>query len=640
MGELRAMGGQLRHRGPEEDGIWTDGPIGLAHTRLSIIDLAGGLQPIGNETGTLQVVFNGEIFNHVELRAELEGKGHRFRTRTDTEVIVHLYEELGEDFVHRLNGQFAIGLWDGEAKKLILVRDRAGIVPLYYSLSGKRLLFASEIKALLPLLGPPSLDPVALDQVMTLWAPVSPRTMFQGVQELPPGHLMVIDGGRTRLRQYWDWGFPTTPEDYLEGSEKDLARALYELLLDATSIRLRADVPVGAYLSGGIDSSALAHLAHQAGATRLRTFSIGFETEDLDERAFQQLMIGHIGAEHSGVLCTPPDVAREFPDTIRHTEIPVLRTAPAPMKLLSKLVAEAGYKTVLTGEGADEVLGGYDLFKEAKVRRFWSRRPDSAWRPLLIQRLYPYLDLSTIRARGYVQSFFGIGLDDPDSLLFSHLPRWATSAKTKEFLSAELAGELAKSALEAIEETIPPVASRWHPFNRGQYLEAKSLLAGYLLNSQGDRMLMANSVEGRVPFLDHRVIEFANRLDPKLKMRVLREKHLLKLAMEGSLPSSILERHKQPYRGPESGAFFAQGRAVAPYVDELLSEDALKRSGYFDAGKVSFLARKARGGALRSERDNQAFIGILSTQIWHHLFVERYHSEFALTSHDTRTHVH
>ena len=556
------MAGQLLHRGPDGDGFYIAGEIGLAHRRLSIIDLEGGAQPIGNEDDSVQVILNGEIFNYIELRADLEARGHRFRTRTDTEVLVHLYEEHGTDFVEHLNGQFALALWDARRRRLVLVRDRAGILPLYLAETPERLLFASEVKAILPLHGSPRLDPVALDQIMTFWAPVSPRTLFQGIRELPPGHMLVVEEGRVEERTYWDWAFPTSPDAYSHETPERLAEELRALLVDATRLRLRADVPVGAYLSGGLDSSALVALIHRHSDADLRTFSIGFESDALDESSYQRMLIEHLEVDNRSVVCARGDIAEHFVDTVRHAETAVLRTAPTPMKILSALVRAEGTKVVMTGEGADEVLGGYDLFKEAKVRRFWSRQPASRWRPLLLQRLYPYLDLGSDAAHPYLKDFFGVGLDTPDSPLFAHLPRWETTARAKAFFSEGLAGALTASALETIEATVPAAAAAWHPFNRGQFVEAKSLMGGYLLSSQGDRMLMANSVEGRFPYLDHRVIEFANRLPPNLKMKVLDEKHLLKRAMDGYVPRAIRNRHKQPYRAPDAEAFFTPGSPV------------------------------------------------------------------------------
>lgn len=625
---LARMVRMLHHRGPDGAGFHHDGPVGLGHARLSIIDIEGGAQPIHNEDRSVWVVFNGEIFNYVELRQELVKSGHHFYTQTDTEVIVHLYEEYGDDFLDHLNGQFAIALWDARRRRLLLARDRVGILPLFYAWAGDRLLFASEVKAILSAWGQaPRMNPAALDQLMTFWAPVKPATVFDGIEELPPGEMLIIDAAGVSRRRYWDWRFPEDPADYHTGSEDELAARLYDLLADATRIRLRADVPVGAYLSGGLDSSVLVALIRRHGdGVPLRTFSIGFEDKGLDEESYQAEMIRHADTDHARILCRNSDIAAKFVDVVWHAESPMLRTAPAPMYLLSGLVREQGYKVVLTGEGSDEVLGGYDLFKEAKIRQFWARYPQSQRRPLLLQRLYPYLNLSGDRAPTYLREFFGIGLERPDQAGFSHLPRWTTTAKCKEFLALDWrAGSAAAEA--SLEATFPDALGRWHPFNRAQYIEAKSLMAGYLLSSQGDRMLMANSVEGRFPYLDHRVIEFANRLPPRFKMKVLNEKYLLKKAMRPLLPPAIVDRYKQPYRAPDIPAFF--GGASPDYLDLVLSEASLRQYGYFDPAKVGLLIRKIRAGRAIGYKDNMALVGILSTQIWHHLFIERYQENFA-----------
>lgn len=617
--QIRAMLEPLGHRGPDGSGVHLGPGIGLGHVRLSILDLAGGAQPLYNETRSICVSFNGEIFNFVELRARLEAAGHRFETHSDTEVIVHAYEEFGDDFVRHLNGQFAIALWDGDRRRLLLVRDRAGILPLFYAQDRGRLLFASEVKSLLPLLpSPPALDPVALDQLFSFWSPVSPRTLFAGVRELSPGHLLTVEDGKLRDRCYWDWQFPVTG-DWHRGSDGDLADQLHALLADATRIRLRADVPVGAYLSGGLDSSALVALIRGESSAALKTFSVGFEESTLDEGRHQQLLVDSLALDHHRTLCRNEDIGAAFFDTIYHTESPVLRTAPVPMRLLSGLVRAQGYKVVLTGEGSDEVLGGYDIFKEAKIRRFWAQRPDSAWRATLLRRLYPWLDNAGQQGAAYLRQFYGVGLDLPDAPLFSHLTRFRTTAQCKQFFSEELKSRLRASAEEALQDSLPAEMGQWHPFNRGQYLDLKTLMPGYLLNSQGDRMLMANSVEGRFPFLDHRVAEFAARLHPRVKMRALNEKYLLKRAMSGRLPPGIVARHKQPYRAPDIPAFFS-GR-TPDYVEELLGESSIRQAGYFDPAKVRMLAHKARQGRAFAYKDNMALVGILSTQIWHHHFV-------------------
>lgn len=621
--DLHRMATMLEHRGPDDRGILCGEMFGFAHTRLSIIDLSGGRQPIHNEDKSVWVVFNGEIFNYVELRRLLEGKGHRFYTHTDTEVIVHLYEEYGENFPGHLNGQFAIALWDMRQRKLLLLRDRPGILPLFYAEHRGRLYFASEMKSLMAgMRKVPELDPVALDQIMTFWSVLPPRTPFKDIRTLAPGQMMVVADGAIEIRRYWDWAF-AEPGEYLSGSEKVLADRLHELLYDATLIRLRSDVPVGAYLSGGLDSSALAGLIDSFGDIRLKTFSISFPGSNLDESEFQDEAVRQLSSEHSRVTCRPEDIAGQFMRAMWHIESPILRTAPVPMGILSGLVRSQGYKVVLTGEGADEVFGGYDIFKEAKIRRFWAQQPESRIRPLLLKRLYPYLDISRDQALGYLQSFFGVGLDAPEVAHFSHLPRWLTTAKCKAFYSAAMVEILHDvDPYVTLTESLPANIGDWQAFNRGQYIEAKTLMAGYLLSSQGDRMLMKNSIEGRFPYLDHRVIEFANTLHPKFKMKVLREKYLLREAMKKRVPASILERHKQPYRAPDADSF--RDRQKAAFVDDLLDEDTVSSAGVFDPKKVSMLHRKVLAGRATSAKDNMAFIGILSTQAVHKLFIDDY----------------
>ncbi len=624
-GDVRRMLQNLHHRGPDGDGVYRD-PIDravLGHTRLSIIDLEGGAQPMHNEDRTVWVSFNGEIFNYPELRSELISLGHVFYTQSDTEVLVHAYEEFGDEFVDHLNGQFAIALWDERRARLTLVRDRFGILPLFYVVCGNRLAFSSEVKALLPLLtNPPKLSPEAIDEIFTFWSPTGSRTVFEGVSQVPAGHRLILANGHHAVSKYWDWDFPTTRDLQHDLQEAELIRQLYALLADATRIRLRADVPVGAYLSGGLDSSSLVALIRRHSSSPLRTFSIGFEDPGLDESRYQQALIQYMGVDHSSIKCQNHEIAEEFPDAIRHIEAPILRTAPVPMKQLSRLVRESGYKVVLTGEGADEALGGYDIFKEAKIREFWARFKDSRFRPLLLKALYPYLETSGASAQAYLRNYYGIGLAEPAQRGFSHLTRWFTTAQCKTFFSDHFMSSVGKGAVERFLDSLPSSFDQWNLFCKAQYLEAKTLLSNYLLCSQGDRMLMANSVEGRFPFLDHRVVEFANRLPPRFKMKALNEKYLLKRAMTSLVPDSVLSRHKQPYRAPDIPAFFS-GKPL-PYVDEMLSREKINDYGYFDAKKVGFLVDKARRGGSISYKDNMALVGVLSTQLCHFEFIENF----------------
>jgi asparagine synthase (glutamine-hydrolysing) len=626
---LRRMIAAIGHRGPDGDGFLVEPGVGLAHARLSIIDLAGGAQPIWNEDRTIAIVYNGEVFNYPELRKELLAKGHRFSTNTDTECLVHLYEEDGDGFVERLNGQYAFALWDRPRRRLILCRDRTGILPLYWcrvvhsKISSPAIVFGSEIKALFASgLVKPEADPESLDELWTFWAPVAPRTVFRGVEMIRPGEMLVIEGAKISRRKYWHWDFPEAGQ-HRRAPLAELTRELTGILGDATQIRLRADVPVGAYLSGGLDSSSLVALLNRSIASSLHTFSIGFDDPGLDESAHQRAVVERLKTQHHHFQCSSADIADSFPQAIRHTESPVLRTAPAPMRLLSGSVRKAGLKVVLTGEGADEVLGGYDIFKEAKVRQFWARNPGSPWRPLLLKRLYPYLDFTSAQGDAYLKEFFGQGLATPEDPFFSHQPRWMTTSQCKLFWSADFAARAGSGATERLKSDLPASFRRWHPFNRAEYLEATTLLPSYLLTSQGDRMLMASSIEGRFPYLDHRLIAFANALHPSFKMRVLKEKFLLRQAMQEALPASILERHKQPYRAPDAAAFL--GERTPDYVNELTTPNALKSYGYFDPDKVARLVAKLRRSKAPAVRDNMAFVGILSTQSWHAEFMDRQH---------------
>ncbi len=619
-GELDAMIAALHHRGPDGTGVFVADSVGLAHARLSIIDIAGGAQPIRNEDGSVQVVFNGEIFNYIELRRDLERRGHRFYTSSDTEVIVHLYEEHGEGFVDALNGQFAIALWDAARRRLLLARDRTGIRPLYHAVAGTRLVFASEVKALFTL---PEVERKlslpALAELFSYWAPLEPNTVFDGVKSLPPGHVLVASSAGIQTRRYWDWSFPSEPDT--SRSEDDCAAELRELLIDAVRLQLRADVPVGAYLSGGLDSSIITSLISKHTDTPLRSFSLTFDDAEFDESAQQQELVSHLRTEHSSLRVSRADIARAFPRTIWQIESATVRTAPTPLMLLSGHVRETGYKVVLTGEGADEVFGGYDLFKEAKIRRFLAREPASTWRPRILERLYPYLTNSPASGRAFTHRFFSEGAEHLHAPWFAHIPRMTTTRRVLQFLRPELQEQLALTdPYRALAATLPAGIDQWLPMGRDQYVEAHTLMSGYLLSSQGDRVAMANSIEGRVPFLDHRLIEFANRLPAHFKLKGLTEKHILKRSMRGELPESIRTRTKQPYRAPDSASFFEQGRPV-DYAAELMGSDRIEAAGLFDPVAVGKLFEKCRKGRAIGFGDNMAFVGILSTMLLHDQFV-------------------
>jgi asparagine synthase (glutamine-hydrolysing) len=622
---VKRMVAAITHRGPDAQGIHVEDKVGFGHARLSIIDLASGAQPMLNADGSVWITFNGEIFNYVELRRDLIARGHRFRTDSDTEVILQLYEAMGPDCVTQLNGDFAFAIWDSKQQQLMLARDRMGVRPLYYTQNANALFFASEVKALLQAPGVgAALDPIALDQIMTLWLPLSPRTIFKDILELPPAHVLIAKNGHTKVRPYWRLQYPDAADadGYDQRDEAEIAEELRERLLEATRIRLRSDVPVGAYLSGGLDSSIIAAAVKTIVSDRLRTFSVTFDVPEFDESEFQQTMVRALGTEHSSVSCSAADIGRMFPAVVRHAERPILRTAPAPLMALSDLAHTSGYKVVLTGEGADEVFGGYDIFKEAKLRRFCAAQPLSRRRPQLLQRLYPYLPALQNQSQRYREAFFATSADELKHPLFSHLPRFRVTAGAKAFYSAEMRAAVGDhDAVAALSEALPAEFARWHPLSQAQYLETAHLLPGYILSSQGDRMAMANAVEGRFPFLDHTVVEFASRIPPKLKIRGLREKYIVRKAMQDLLPPEINKRPKQPYRAPDSLSFV--GKAAPDYVAERLSADAVGAAGYFEPRAVGKLVNKC--GTLPSVgfRDSMALVGILSTQLWHREFVSR-----------------
>ena len=616
--QLGAMITAVAHRGPDATGLYCNGLAGLAHARLSIIDIEGGSQPMSIADGTLWITFNGEIFNYIELRDELIKKGHKFSTRSDTEVILHLYQEDSEDCVQRLNGQWAFAIWDVTKQKLFLSRDRLGVRPLFYTRTDESFVFASEVKAIFAGSDIPcELDVQALDQIFTFWVTLPPRTAFKNICQLPPGHSLVLQNGELRVFQYWNPNY-SEEDASAEGREKQLTEDLLNLLLDATRIRLRSDVPVGAYLSGGLDSTVITALTHGLVGDRLRTFSVSFEDREFDESAYQREASTFLHTLHSDVPCSYRDIAAVFPEVVWHSEQPILRTAPAPMMLLSKLVRDSGFKVVLTGEGADEILGGYDIFKETKIRQFWGKSAASPWRPLLLKRLYPYMDGIQRQSPAYLKRFFHVTPEDLTSPFFSHLPRWDLTAKLKIFFSDEVrAATQDTAAMSCLEDELPSAYSSWTPFNRAEYLEARYLLPGYILSSQGDRMAMAHAVEGRYPFLDHRVVEFAAKLPSRLKMKVLNQKYLLKQACDGLIPQSIQKRYKQPYRAPDGKSFFA----AASYLTDMLSAERIEQDGIFDSRSVSALVTKFTSGRATSVKDNMALVGILSTQILLHQFV-------------------
>ena len=619
---LKHMLTRIKHRGPDQSGIYLSDNIALGSVRLSIIDLKTGAMPISNYNKSLWIVFNGEIFNYIELREELIQKNHIFETTSDTEVIVHLFEEYGPEFVNKLNGQFAIAIWDKNKEELFLARDRVGIRPLFYTEVDNNFVFASEIKSLLEY---PNVNPIisakALSQYFTFWTSLPPATVFKGIYELPPGHYMTINSKGKLSKAYWQLPI-YKPSEYKFVTIDSAIKEFESIFSDAVKLRLRADVPVAAYLSGGLDSSVTTSFIKEISPENLKTFSIGFTDKDYDESLYQNIASKYFNTEHFSITCSPEDIANKFKDVVWHSEAPLLRTAPTPMSLLAKNVREHNIKVVITGEGADELLGGYNIFKETKIRHFWAKDPQSKLRPLLLKKLYPYLPQMNNANNAVLKMFFGYKLNETSSPIYSHLLRWHNTSRIKNYLSDNYKNLIGNyDPIKEIENQLGTKLLGYDYLSKAQWIELNLFMSGYLLSSQGDRMGMANSIEGRYPFLDHRVIEFCMSLHPDLKLKILNEKYLLKKMMKGRLPDQILNRPKQAYRAPIKSAFNSDN--MPEYLKEMISEQKINETAIFNYNHVNSLKIKMRSKNQVSEIDNMALTGILSTQILYDLFVNR-----------------
>ena len=618
---LNRMMTRIHHRGPDDCGLYLEPGMGMGNVRLSIIDLSGGDQPLSNEDGSLWIVYNGEVFNYIELHEELVKKGHRFRTQCDTEVILHMYEEYGSDALQYLNGQFAFAIWDNKKKECFFARDRTGIRPLFYSEVNGMLVFGSEIKSIFEFPGiRRHFSPEALKEIFTFWTTLSPRTLFDGVYELPPGHYAHYKNGHLKIKKFWSLRYATTSTQFNGTASEALDQFRY-LLSDSVVLRLRSDVPVAAYLSGGLDSSTTTALIKKVAPGHLNTFSIGFADDNFDETKYQHEVSKYFRTNHKSIVCSANDIAEWFPKVVWHSEIPLLRTSPAPMMGLSKLVHDNGIKVVITGEGADEALAGYNIFKETLIRQFWARQPQSRIRPMLLKKLYPYLSNISQASLGMLRMFFAYQLEETDSPIYSHLLRWQNTSNIQKHFTSELNDYLEDyDPVFDYAEMIRPEVEGISSLAKAQLIETNIFMSGYLLSSQGDRMAMANSVEGRYPFLDYRLLEFTASLPDEFKLKGMNEKFLLKELMKDKLPKSVLNRPKQAYRAPILDAFL--GSKVPDYVSDMLSEKSLKECEVFDTESVNNLIHKIKAAYIPSEVDSMALVGILSTQLLFSQFVK------------------
>lgn len=612
---LRRMARALRHRGPDGYGLALDHGAGLVSTRLAIVDPDGGWQPMRGDRGSV-LAYNGEVFNHPELRSELTAEGWKAATTCDTEVALALLERRGPAALRELDGQFAIAWWEPGPRRLTLARDGWGIHPLHVAeLPGGGLAFASEAKALFAS-GEVSAapDPAGLADAFALWGPQPPRSAFRGVRQLAPGELLVWEDGAVRSER---WAADATALAGA-GGESDPGEDLEALLRASVRRRLRADVPVGAYLSGGLDSSLICALAQQESGHPLHTFSVAFTDPRYDERAYQEQVAGALGTVHHVVDVGARDIADAFGEVVRHAETPLVRTAPVPLWLLARATREHGITVVATGEGADELFWGYDLLKEVALRELHATDPEQAL--ALVDALYPYLEGSA--PRGDAWRHVLLRPPAPGDALASHRTRAAAAGAIRGLLDPGLAAELdADAALDRVLEHLPAGFAAWGPLERAAHLDLVTLLPGYLLAAQGDRVALAHGVEARFPFLDERVAAHARGLPAARKLDGLRDKVALRELAHRLLPAVIAERPKLPYRAPDVAPFAGPG--VPAWVAELLSEAALAEVGLFDSRRVATLVRRITEGRARGVREGMALVAVLSTQLWHHELVER-----------------
>jgi len=611
---LGRMAAAIRHRGPDGYGFYSGRKVGLAHVRLSVVDIGGRGQPLTNEDGQIVVTSTCEVFNHPELQHELEGRGHVFRTQCHAEILVHGYEEWGAGLLQRLDGQFAFAIYDRNQETVLLARDRFGVRPLFYAQRNGDLYFGSEIKAILAT-GEvdPALDPRGLDEVLRFGAARPPRTPFSGIAALEPGTYGIWKDGAFWLRHYYELDYPEASEEPL-----DVIEQLDEIMLRSVGMRLRADVPVGAYLSGGFDSSITASLARSASRHPLQSFSITYASPEFDESLHQEEVARAVGSVHTASVIGMDTIAQSFPDVLWHTETPLLQTAPALMFHLAKLTKESGVKVVVGGEGADEIFLGNDLFKEHSVRRFCVHRPQSLGRRRLFDRIYPDLSPGARAPESFCRPLLEAA--EPNDPLFSHLPRFISS-RIDDFYTPEFkAGLGGVDVITELRASLPTRFFGWSPLNQAAYLEMTTRLSPYLLSSLGDRMTMAHSVEGRYPFLDHRLFEFAAALPTGSRLRGLRDKEVLRRWASRILVGQLKPGRKPSYRAPDAQSFFLP--TSPSWIGDHLTTEALRRVGIFSAAAVGGLIRRCRAGLSPALGENQAIVGVLSTQLWHHQFVE------------------
>jgi asparagine synthase (glutamine-hydrolysing) len=606
---MAGMAETLVHRGPDDDGFFIDGQAGLGFRRLSIIDREGGHQPILNEDGSAAIVFNGEIYNYRDLAASLTASGHVFSTRSDTETILHAYEEHGEDCVNLLRGMFAFAIWDRNKRKLVIARDRVGIKPLYYYQNGRFLAFASEIKALFQIAGVPcDVDPEALDQYLSLRYVPGPRTMFRNIFRLQPGHMLVADPSGVRIRKYWDFEFNQQSISPAEALEK-----FEHLIEESVRMHLVAEVPLGVALSGGLDSSAILALMSKirgadGGSTRIKTFSVGYEESSSEEREssefeYARMAATAFGAEHYEYRLSAKAFEEFIPRLVWHLDEPLADPSCIPLHYISKLAREH-ITVILSGEGADEILAGYNIYgRMLAMNRINDRIPKMSRLAPMLAKFAP-----SEKLRGYVR-MSGLSIEDRYRGVCKGF-----GTESLNFLIGADRTKAAGQSIDAIYRSHFRDVAGASPLNRMLYADAKVWLPDDLL-LKADKMTMANSLELRVPFLDHRLIEFAGTLPDNLKIGKDGTKTLLRQAMRGVLPAPIIDRPKKGFPVPLSS--WLRGPLRQFTRDNLMAPQSACRS-WLDSGTVErMVTEHERGKVDRS----QELWALLVFEFWHSHFV-------------------
>jgi asparagine synthase (glutamine-hydrolysing) len=587
---LRCATAKLRHRGPDAQHVWVapDCRAGLGHARLSIIDLATGDQPIANEDGALQLVANGEFYDFERIRTELEGAGHVFSTRSDSEIALHLFEDQGVRALHSLRGEFAFAIWDRRDGQLFAARDRFGIKPLYYAIHNGVFHLASEVKALGALGVPLRWDRDTLYDIHFVSHPPD-RTLFAGVYQVPPGCALLTDGEQVRIAPYWDWNFPPADDPVDHRHPSEWIKRIRRSLEDAIKLRLRADVPVACYLSGGIDSCAVLGLASSLSPHPIRAYTLSFDHPDYDERSFAEEQAKKSGAEFCRIDIRADDSADHFADAIYHAERPFANAHAIAKYLLSRAVRDSGIKVVLTGEGSDEIFAGYPHFRRDLVL-YGSNGLDADAKAKLLAELESGNRVSsgTLLPQGTT------ALDSVQRLLGfvpSNLEGWAQIGAgllrvvNEEFLAPFASRDTFRVMLNCLDVE-HQLAGR-HPVNQSLYIWGKTMLPNYILSNLGDRMEMAHSVEGRLPFLDHHVVEEASRLPLAMKINGMTEKYVLREAAKDVLTATVYARQKHPFMSPP--ATIQQDGRLHAFLQDTLRSPALDGPGIYDRAKVTSL---------------------------------------------------